>query len=134
MSARHPVPADALDKHIAILGKTESGKSNLAKTLAEDLLACGTRVRVIDPTGTWWGQAPSTTRAAACGPWASSTTPRPAWSWRGRSCSLVRMARGDPGLRAMCVPLLASVGGSAIVFLLWSAFVIDVAGQLTRHP
>ena len=55
MSARHPVPAEALDKHIAILGKTGSGKSNLAKTIAEDLLAQGARVCVIDPTGTWWG-------------------------------------------------------------------------------
>ncbi len=51
----HPVPAGARDKHIAILGKTGSGKSNLAKTIAEDLLARGARVCVIDPTGTWWG-------------------------------------------------------------------------------
>ena len=55
MSTRHPVPAEALDKHIAILGKTGSGKSNLAKTIAEDLLERGARVCVIDPTGTWWG-------------------------------------------------------------------------------
>ena len=51
----HPVPPAALEKHIAILGKTGSGKSNLAKTIAEDLLARGERVCVIDPTGTWWG-------------------------------------------------------------------------------
>ena len=51
----HPIPAAALEKHIAILGKTGSGKSNLAKTIAEDLLTRGVRVCVIDPTGTWWG-------------------------------------------------------------------------------
>ena len=51
----HPVPAEALTKHIAILGKTGSGKSNLAKTIAEQLLLAGERVCVIDPTGTWWG-------------------------------------------------------------------------------
>lgn len=50
----------------------------------------------------------------------------------------------------MCLLLLASVGrapplkacvcstttwnGAAIIFLLWSAFAIDVAGQLTWHP
>ena len=55
MNAQHPIPAGALDKHIAILGKTGSGKSNLAKTVAEDLLARDQRVCVIDPTGTWWG-------------------------------------------------------------------------------
>ena len=55
MSTRHPDPAEALDKHIAILDKTGSGKSNLAKTIAEDLLGRGARVCVIDPTGTWWG-------------------------------------------------------------------------------
>ena len=55
MSAGNVVPVGALDKHIAILGKTGSGKSNLAKTIAEDLLALGARVCVIDPTGTWWG-------------------------------------------------------------------------------
>ena len=49
------MPAAALDRHIAILGKTGSGKSNLAKTIAEGLLGRGARVCVIDPTGTWWG-------------------------------------------------------------------------------
>ena len=51
----HPIPVEALATHIAILGKTGSGKSNLAKTVAEDLLTRGQRVCVIDPTGTWWG-------------------------------------------------------------------------------
>ena len=31
MSTRHPVPAEALDKHIAILGKTGSGKDVLVR-------------------------------------------------------------------------------------------------------
>lgn len=54
-SAGHGLPESALDKHIAILGKTGSGKSNLAKLIAEDLLANDKRVVVIDPTGVWWG-------------------------------------------------------------------------------
>ena len=49
------IPEEALWKHIGILGKTGSGKSNLAKIIAEKLLAQGERVCVIDPTGTWWG-------------------------------------------------------------------------------
>lgn len=52
----HPIPDAALQNHIAILGKTGSGKSNAAKTVAERLLADGrTRICAIDPTGTWWG-------------------------------------------------------------------------------
>lgn len=44
-----------VDNHIGILGKTGSGKSNLAKVIAESLLDSGQRVCAIDPTGTWWG-------------------------------------------------------------------------------
>ena len=55
MSAGKVVPAGALGKHIAILRKTGSGKSNLAKTIAEDLLARGAQFCVIDPSGAWWG-------------------------------------------------------------------------------
>ena len=40
-----------------------------------------------DATGYEAGGALSTTRAAACTPWVSSTIPRPAWSWRTRFCS-----------------------------------------------
>ena len=53
--AEHGIPESALDNHIAILGKTGSGKTNLAKVIAEDLLAQDRRVCVIDPTGVWWG-------------------------------------------------------------------------------
>jgi len=51
----NPIPRPALDSHIAILGKTGSGKSNFAKIVAEDLMQRGERVCVLDPTGTWWG-------------------------------------------------------------------------------
>lgn len=52
---KSPIPAEALADHIAILGKTGSGKSNAAKTLVEDALDAGERVCIIDPTGTWYG-------------------------------------------------------------------------------
>lgn len=51
----NPIPPAALEKHIGIIGKTGSGKSNLAKLVAEDLMSRGERVCVLDPTGTWWG-------------------------------------------------------------------------------
>jgi hypothetical protein len=50
-----PIPAAALAHHIAILGKTGSGKSNAAKTIVEGLLDAGERICVLDPTGAWWG-------------------------------------------------------------------------------
>jgi DNA helicase HerA-like ATPase len=51
----HPIPQAALAHHIAFLGKTGSGKSNGAKTLAEEALDAGERLCVVDPTGAWWG-------------------------------------------------------------------------------
>lgn len=51
----HPIPAAALTQHIAILGKTGSGKSYTAQGIAEELLGAGERVCIIDPTGRWWG-------------------------------------------------------------------------------
>jgi DNA helicase HerA-like ATPase len=48
-------PAEAFGQHIAILGKTGSGKTTTAKGFAETLLNSGKRVCVIDPTGVWWG-------------------------------------------------------------------------------
>lgn len=51
----HPIPAEALAHHIAILGKTGSGKSNAAKTIVEAALDRGERICVLDPTGAWYG-------------------------------------------------------------------------------
>ncbi len=51
----HPLPLAALENHIAILGKTGSGKTFTAKGIAETLLSQGKRVCIIDPTGAWWG-------------------------------------------------------------------------------
>lgn len=49
------IPDGILERHIGILGKTGSGKSNTAKVLAERIMHAGGRVCIIDPTGTWWG-------------------------------------------------------------------------------
>src|ERR1700747_1304901 len=51
----HPIPDAALAQHIAILGKTGSGKTYAAKGVVENILAGGGRVCVIDPTGVWHG-------------------------------------------------------------------------------
>lgn len=54
MSAAH-LPPETLGQHIAIVGKTGSGKTYTAKGAVEGLLAQGRRVCIIDPTGVWWG-------------------------------------------------------------------------------
>lgn len=55
MSLPGPIPNQALEHHVAFLGKTGSGKSNGAKVIVEDALDTGERVCVLDPTGAWWG-------------------------------------------------------------------------------
>jgi DNA helicase HerA-like ATPase len=49
------IPKAALEQHIAILGKTGSGKTYAAKGLVERMLDDGRQVCVIDPTAAWWG-------------------------------------------------------------------------------
>lgn len=50
-----PIPAAAIEKHIAVVGKTGSGKTYAAKSIVERLVAGGRQVCVIDPTSAWWG-------------------------------------------------------------------------------
>lgn len=50
-----PIPEATLDQHIAILGKTRSGKSSAMRILIEHLLDAGKPVCIIDPKGDWWG-------------------------------------------------------------------------------
>jgi len=59
---KHVLPESSLRSHIAVLGKTGSGKSHTAKGIVEGLIKAGVRVCVIDPGGDWWGL-----RAAADG-------------------------------------------------------------------
>jgi len=55
MSDIHPILERILTQHIAILGKTGSGKTFTAKVMVEMLLRKRQRVCVIDPTSAWWG-------------------------------------------------------------------------------
>ncbi len=49
------IPASIFAQHLAILGKTGSGKTVTAKGFVEWMLATGQGVCVIDPTDVWWG-------------------------------------------------------------------------------
>lgn len=49
------IPDEALNSHIAILGKVGSGKTYTAKGLVERLLQLRRQVAIIDPTGAWYG-------------------------------------------------------------------------------
>lgn len=50
-----PAPAAVFTNHVAILGKTGSGKTFTAKGAAERLMDAGERVCIVDPTSAWWG-------------------------------------------------------------------------------
>lgn len=63
--ANHPIPVAALSSHIAILGKTGSGKTYAAKGIVEDILSVNGRVCIIDPTGAWHGLRSSATGKSA---------------------------------------------------------------------
>lgn len=54
-------PKAALAQHIAVLGKTGSGKSYAVRGIVEELLDGGARVCIIDPTGAWNGLRSSAT-------------------------------------------------------------------------
>jgi ribosome-binding protein aMBF1 (putative translation factor) len=51
----HPIPDQALDADIAILGKKGRGKTFTAKGIVERLLQLRRRVIVLDPLSVWWG-------------------------------------------------------------------------------
>lgn len=50
------IPKEILSQHIAVLGKTGSGKTSTAKLLVEQVVAGDARVCIIDPLKSdWWG-------------------------------------------------------------------------------
>jgi hypothetical protein len=56
MTPATPIPRAILAQHIAVLGKTGSGKTSTAKLAIEQVVAEGSRVCVIDPIKSdWWG-------------------------------------------------------------------------------
>lgn len=59
------IPSAALLQHVAILGKTGSGKTYTAKGLVEGILDDKRRLAVVDPTGAWWGLRSSADGKAA---------------------------------------------------------------------
>src|SRR6266404_1313800 len=50
------IPPGVLTQHVAILGKTGSGKTSTAKLCVEQVVASGARVCILDPIKSdWWG-------------------------------------------------------------------------------
>lgn len=49
------IPNAILDQHVAVLGKTRSGKSSVMRGLVESLLERQLPVCIVDPKGDWWG-------------------------------------------------------------------------------
>jgi hypothetical protein len=55
-SMKRQIPAEILAQHVAVLGKTGSGKTSTAKLLIEQVVSEGARVCVLDPIKSdWWG-------------------------------------------------------------------------------
>lgn len=53
---KYPIPDSALAQHIAVLGKTGSGKTSTAKLIIEHVVTGGARVCILDPIKSdWWG-------------------------------------------------------------------------------
>jgi len=52
---RVKIPEAALQQHMAVLGKTGSGKTFAVKGIVEGWLADKNHVGIVDPTGAWWG-------------------------------------------------------------------------------
>jgi hypothetical protein len=58
--SKFPIPEAALTQHIAVLGKTGSGKTSTAKLIVEHVVARASRVCILDPTKSdWWGMISS---------------------------------------------------------------------------
>lgn len=54
--SNYPIPSEALRQHMAILGKTGSGKSSTSKLAVEQVVADGFRVCILDTIKSdWWG-------------------------------------------------------------------------------
>lgn len=51
----HPIPYNAFESHIGVIGKTGSGKTHAIRSAIEALLDLDERTCIIDPTGAWWG-------------------------------------------------------------------------------
>jgi Helicase HerA, central domain len=50
-----PIPPEALQQHVIVLGKTRSGKSSKVRVLVEWLLEHKKRVVILSPKDDWWG-------------------------------------------------------------------------------
>ncbi|MDR3510676.1 MAG: hypothetical protein P4L73_03520 [Caulobacteraceae bacterium] len=55
MAESDRLPTASLERHVAILGTSDAGKTYAAKGEIEQLLGSGRRVCIIDPTGVWYG-------------------------------------------------------------------------------
>lgn len=55
LAANLELPTEAVTQTFALLGRRGSGKTNTAVDLAEEMIAGGFPIVILDPVGVWWG-------------------------------------------------------------------------------
>lgn len=128
MKNRTPIPPTVLEKHVAIVGKTGSGKTNTAKLAVEQAFDAGARVCILDPIKSdWWGITSSADGKHAGMPFQILGGPRGHVPLHEQAGAAIGQLVGEGKLRHSIIDMADfGPGGN-------QRFFIDFAQALFRH-
>jgi hypothetical protein len=125
---RTPIPPTVLEKHLAIVGKTGSGKTNTAKLAVEQAFDAGARVCILDPIKSdWWGITSSADGKHAGMPFQILGGPRGHVPLHEQAGAAIGQLVGEGKLRHSIVDMADFGPGGH------QRFFIDFAQALFRH-